>query len=181
MNEITVIVDSRERCNMNILKYLNENNIKWIVEKLDFGDYTCKVNLDGKEVDLRNILVIERKNSLTEISNNFCRCRNQFETEFCKGINAGAKWVLLVEDEKVREKCKLRIEMDKVGIDQETIFRKTWRSRMSGNAMTASFKAFKERYNLELVFCKQKDTAKRMLEIFDREVESIKLLNKGDD
>ncbi len=178
MDKIIVIVDSRERSNMNVLKYLNENNIKWIVEKLDFGDYSCKAALDGKEIDLRNIITIERKANLTEISNNFCRCRNQFETEFCKGLAVGCKMVLLVEDALVREKCKLRIEMDKAGIDQETKFRKTWRSRMTGNAMTSSFKAFKERYNLELVFCKQKDTAKRMLEIFDREINLYKEVTK---
>jgi len=163
-----ILVDSREQRNQHILQKFSELDIKFKCKKLEFGDYSFEI--DG--ISFENICAIERKANLTELSGNLCQGRTRFETEFCKGLLNNCKMVLLIEDESVREKCKLRVAMDKTTIDADTKFRKTWRSRMTGNSMVASIKAFKERYNLELVFCKKNQTANKMLEIFEREVKN---------
>ena len=165
-----IIVDSREQRNMNILSYLNENGIPWTVRKLEFGDYSFEV----KGISYEDKCCIERKQNLSELAGNFTKGRNRFDAEFCKGKAMGCRMLLLVEDGKAREKLKLRVQMDRAGIDEDTKFRKTWRSRFSGNSMVGSIKAFKDRYDLELVFCNKKSTGKQIVEIFKKYLEGEK-------
>ena len=40
LEDMVVIVDSREKKNEHILEYLNGEGIKWRVEKLDSADYS---------------------------------------------------------------------------------------------------------------------------------------------
>ena len=164
-----IIVDSREQRNMHILKTFNELGIAWKVKKLEFGDYSFEV--DGKSFEEE--CVVERKMSLSELAGNFCKGRIRFESEFCKAKSVNCKMVLLVEDLKARDKMKLRVNMDNAGIDLETKMRKTWRSRFSGNSMIGSIKAFKERYDLDLVFCSKVRTAKEIVGVFEKYLEGV--------
>ena len=61
IKKVTVIVDSREQENKHIIDYLNKFNIKYIVQKIDFGDYSFVVAEKGVTKDFRLSCVIERK------------------------------------------------------------------------------------------------------------------------
>ena len=62
MNNL-IIVDTREKGHKKILEYFNENNIDYIVSKLDYGDYKLYKN---------NNVVIDRKDNLLELAGNLC-------------------------------------------------------------------------------------------------------------
>lgn len=158
-----IIIDSRERSNFSIVKVLNEKKMEWCVKKLEYGDYSFEINGESYEKKC----VVERKMNLTELSGNICQGRNRFEIEFCKGKADNCEMTLLIEDLKAREKMKLRAQMDASGIDWDTKFRKTWRTKCTGNSMIGSIKALRDRYNLNLVFCSKVRTASEMLRIFE--------------
>lgn len=100
LKQMVVLVDSREQKNGHILDYFQRQGIPYKVEKLDFGDYSCKLPAAaaGRDIYFHDSVVIERKNSLEEISGNLTKGRERFETEFLKARNAGAKIYLMIED-----------------------------------------------------------------------------------
>ena len=97
---LTVLVDSRERKNKHILDYFNRQGIAYEVQKLDYGDYSCKLpaSAAGRDIYFHDSIVIGRKNSLEEISGNFSKGRERFEAEFLKARSVGCKIYLMVED-----------------------------------------------------------------------------------
>lgn len=81
IKDMTIIVDTREVKNQHILDYLKENNIPYIVQKLDTADYSFFLP-NYHELNLDRKFIIERKNSITEICGNFTKGRERFAREF---------------------------------------------------------------------------------------------------
>ena len=81
LDDIVIIVDTREKKNEHILKYLYDNGIKHIVDKLDSGDYSIMLP-NYPELELDRKFLVEKKNSLDEISQNFTKHRSRFAREF---------------------------------------------------------------------------------------------------
>ena len=100
LKQMVVLVDSREQKNGHILDYFNRQGIAYEVQKLDYGDYSCKVpeSVAGRDIFFHDSIVIERKNSLEELSGNLAQNRDRFESEFLRARNAGAKIYLMIED-----------------------------------------------------------------------------------
>lgn len=99
--QMIVLYDTREKRNEHILSYFDKQGITYRKEKLDFGDYTFLLPSAATgqgDIYFHDSIVIERKNSLEELSGNLAQKRTQFETEFLKARNAGAKIYLMVED-----------------------------------------------------------------------------------
>ena len=211
---IVVVVAGNEQSNWHIIKRLNEKGVKFMATPMKYCDYSFYIP-GSKSLGIDETIffwdkvAIERKQHLTEICGNLGDRRNQFDTEFSKAKNDGCKPVLIIEDEKGREKIKLRKELDvglmklrheikayenkikkeadpflrelfedekllieqKLNIDTDFAFRKTWRSKLYATSMIASLKAFKERYSLEVIFCKKTETADKMLEIFYKAID----------
>lgn len=102
MQDITIICDSREKSNLHIINYFNENNIKWKCRKLNYGDYSFE--LDG--ISHVTTFAIERKSGLDEISGNLTKGRERFAREFERAYKDKCKMILLIENaswEKIRE------------------------------------------------------------------------------
>lgn len=212
---IIVIVDSREQKNLHVLSRLSEKGIKFMVSALKYGDYSFYIQGNEEQGIEESIffwdkVVVERKNSLLEIAGNFCKGRTRFYQEFAKAKNDGCKVTLMIEDEKGRDKIRLRKELDvglqkvkqhikeyekrikdepdefirqlledekllieqKLNIDEEFALRKTWKSRFCANSMIAGIKTFKDRYDLDVIFCKKTESADKMLEIFYKAIDS---------
>ena len=153
-----IIVDTQEKRNMHILEEFNNQNIKWTASKLKYGDYA----IEGYE----KCFVVERKANLLELAGNLSQQRIRFETELAKARADKCEILLLLEDDKARAKVKLRIEMDRANVSMDTRFKKTWRSKFSGNSMAGSIKAFKDRYKLKLLFCKKCDAGNEIVKYF---------------
>lgn len=97
-----VIVDTREKNIDHILKAFEKNNIKYERRTLPIGDYI----VEGPRGYVPNV-VIERKNSIDEITSNLLDTatkdengNNRFTRELIRAKRANKKFILLIEDEK---------------------------------------------------------------------------------
>jgi len=85
LKDIVIIVDTRERKNKHILDYFDENKIKYIIRKLDSADYSF-ILPNYPELHFDESILVEKKNSLTEISGNFTSGRKRFTNEFDRAM-----------------------------------------------------------------------------------------------
>lgn len=151
-----LLVDSREKENSHILNYMAVNEISVKENQpLKFGDYSfIKDN-----VDYRNKIVIERKNSLDELSlnltsgkkDNQVNRRERFKNEFKRAKESGAKIILLIEN-----------------ATQKDILNHNYRSKLHPNAFMGSLNSWHSKgYIDNIFFCESKnDTGWAMLKIF---------------
>jgi ERCC4-type nuclease len=79
--DITIIIDSREQKNQHIINYFKDNDIPYIVDKLHIADYSFYLP-NYSHLGLDRKFVVEKKNSLDEISGNFTKDRDRFAREF---------------------------------------------------------------------------------------------------
>lgn len=94
IKNINVIVDTQEKVNYWILEYFRENGIIFQIKHLKAGDYAFSLN--GKPQSI----IIERKNSLTELSGNLKPGKNnrdRFYKEFEK-IKKCEKYLIVEND-----------------------------------------------------------------------------------
>lgn len=97
VDSAVVLVDTREKENKHITDYFNEKGIKWATQALDYGDYSIKIESPAayRDLYLTDIITIERKANLNELSGNLGRNRERFEAEFER---AKGKMYLLLEN-----------------------------------------------------------------------------------
>lgn len=95
LEEIVVIVDKQEKVNWWITNYFKREKIAFRVEHLKAGDYACLLN------DNPLSIIIERKNSLTELSGNLATKakKQRFYKEFTKV--ASCEKHLLIENDNL--------------------------------------------------------------------------------
>lgn len=95
LKQLIIVVDSREQKCRHITDYFDQKNIKWVTEKLDYGDYTAKLDIPGlhKSFYLQDICTIERKRGLNELSSNLSHERLRMEREFMR--TRGTFWLLI--------------------------------------------------------------------------------------
>lgn len=97
IDNIIIIIDTKEK-DKYILETIDKYKINYKRESLKSGDYSFMVpKIDGliDERDFRNEIVIERKNSLSEISLNLTRHKDRFSKEFER---TEARVVIMIED-----------------------------------------------------------------------------------
>lgn len=153
LEQLTLLVDTREHNTPAFRRRMKEVNLPWERRKLDFGDYSMKVELeDGEEVDFSRDVTIERKMSLDELCQCYGKDRERFVREFQRAKEAGAKTYLLIEDGS-----------------WEKALEGSYRSRMKPQALTASLTAWLARYNCQVIFCQAKSTPRLLREIVYRE------------
>jgi len=110
LKSMKVVIDTREEQNKHILEYLEKKKVEVINKKMDFGDYSFMIpqNTDlaiERDLYFFNDIVIERKFSLGELSNNLTKDRTRFESELLR--KKDAKFILMVENgswEKIKAK-----------------------------------------------------------------------------
>lgn len=134
-----IIVDTREQKNKHITDYFDRKGIKWCNEKLDHGDYSIKVESPAacRDFYLTDIISIERKANLEELSGNLTHNRDRFNAEF---LRAKGKVYLLIEN-----------------ANYEDIEYGNYNTKFNKDSFRASLNAFEQRYNLHVHY--QKDTS----------------------
>lgn len=100
ISSITILVDTRERCNEHILEYFDRKDIKYKKKKLDYGDYSFMIPANEslsipRDLYFSNKIVLERKGSLEELSGNLTKERERLEKEFTLAPDTK---VLLIEN-----------------------------------------------------------------------------------
>lgn len=154
LENLTLLVDTREQDTKLFRKRLALIGLPYEREKLDFGDYSAMTTTeDGTEYSLKDKVCIERKMSLDELCDCYCKGRGRFSREFERAKMCGAKLYLLVED-----------------ANWENVINHKYRSKMTPQALTASLTAWLARYDCQLIFCKAETTSALIREILYREM-----------
>lgn len=136
IKQMVILIDSREKQNHHIVDYFEKNHIPYEITTLSYGDYSCRMSATTGDIYFHNDIVIERKNSLEELSGSLTRDRERFEKEFLKAGNDGCKVYLMVED---------------MG-GYSSIIDHSYKTEFKPNAYMASLKAWETRFNLNVQF-----------------------------
>lgn len=136
--KIKMLVDSRERSNKNITDVWDKKGIDYYIppKGLRTGDYSIAIQTEnGEVIDFRDKVVIERKNSLEELSTNITKHRDRFIRELERAKENNTKFILLIEDKEWYENLVLG----------------RYNTFTHNNSYLASLMAFKSRYNIEII------------------------------
>lgn len=137
LNDIEIIIDTREKKNSHITNALDEIGVKYVHEKLDSGDYSFRLpNNSGLKLD--KSILIERKNSLDEIAQNFTKHRERFTNEF----------------ERVGD-SKMHILIE--GATWLKLVRGSYRSKLPPKSFMASLMTWNVRYDTNIWMCNKSE------------------------
>lgn len=148
MNNI-IIVDTREKGHKSILKYFDEHNIDYITSKLDYGDYMIYKD---------NSVVIDRKDSLLELSGNLCHTseHERIKREIARAKENGCKdFIFLISESKIKS--------------VEDI--KNWSSphtKVKGGTLLKIMQTMKERYGVRFIICKRADMGGKIIDLLTK-------------
>jgi ERCC4-type nuclease len=142
ISKVEIIIDSREKSIKHITDVFDRMNIKYKVQKLEVGDYCFSYN------DEISKCIIERKNSLDELSQNFTTNRDRFKKEFER----------LTENNK----CHLVIENNIL----DDVICGNYRSQIHRNSFLASLMSFEYRYDISTHFISKAYTAFYITKLF---------------
>ena len=97
---MVILVDTREQKNDHILRIFDKYNFPYRRRKLECGDYSFYIPKDPElgifeDMYFDHDIVIERKASLEELSQNFTKFRQQFKNEM---VQAPFHKVLMIEN-----------------------------------------------------------------------------------
>lgn len=158
--DIQVDTNEKERATKKIFAEFDRQGIHYFSSKLYVGDY---MNLDNPR------LIVDRKQSLSELYTNLCHEHNKgknegrFTKEFERAKQAGIKVVLLCEHgngiktlEDVREWYNPRLDKTPFAWD--------------GRKLHKEIALFLKRYDTEIYFCNKTQTGKRIIELLGGEI-----------
>lgn len=157
--DMVIIVDTREQRNEHILKYFKDNNIKYEIKKLDTADYSFELP-NYPELSLDRMFLVEKKNSLDEISGNFSKDRERFQREFERVGEASIH--LLIE-----------------GATWKKLLKGSYRSKLNPKSFKASLLSWSIRYNCQVWFVGEDESPEILHSILHYELlEKLKDLRK---
>ena len=153
-----VIVDSREKPKAieRTLQYFSDHGIEYEVSKLLFGDY-MDWNRPG--------VVVDRKQNIAELAKNCTVEHERFRREMEKARKAGAVLVVLVEQNRYKDRGAW-VEVDSI----EDILR--WSSphtMVRGEKVYRVLASWTAKYPLRVEFCDKRSTGRRIAEILYRD------------
>lgn len=153
LNNMVVLVDTREKPTKAAERRYSQFGCKHERIALNFADYSAKFPLpDGGWFSLADKVCIERKQSLDELCNCYCKERERFAREFERSKEAGAKIYLLIED-----------------ASWESAYAGKYRSKMFSTALIASMLAWLARYDCQILMCKAETSGRLIKDILYRE------------
>ena len=147
---MVVLVDTREQDTARLRVRLKDMKCEYERCKLDFGDYSAKIPINGEWHTLN--IAVERKMDLSELAQCYCNGRKRFEREFERAQTAGAKIYLLIEN-----------------ATWEDAYSGNYRSKMNPQSLIASILAWLSRYRCQVIFCRQRTSGRLIYDILYRE------------
>lgn len=146
LSKVTIIIDSREKKIRHITSVFDQMNIKYLIKKLDIGDYAFTYqHYDSNEISK---CIIERKNSLDELSQNFGKNRERFKREF-KKLSRDNYCHLLIENNTLND-----------------LISGSYTSQISRNSFLASLLTFEYQYKLRVHFIDRNYSAFMIAKLF---------------
>lgn len=146
LKSLVILVDTRENVNDHITGYFNSKGIVFKPYKLDSGDYSVMLPSNAELGIMRDLyfdkqVLIERKNSLEELSGNLAQHRERFESEFYRV--PGCRKYLLIEDGSYND-----------------IFAGKYSTGVNPAAFAASVMAFQHRFGINITFVSKEHSGK---------------------
>ena len=153
-----LLIDTRERPKaiQSIMRTIERMGIPYERTKLLFGDYQ---DYNRPEV------VIDRKQSIQELAQNCTRDHVRFRAELDRAKKAGAKLVILVEQNRYKDGDEWRTVEDITDLMYWTGPHTTIR----GEKVYRVLRGWMAKYNIDVQFCDKRNTGKRILEIIYHE------------
>nr|DAZ16488.1 MAG TPA: ERCC4 domain protein [Caudoviricetes sp.] len=161
---MNIQVDSREKAKaiQKIITEFDRHGVNHFVSKLYVGDY---MNFDNPR------LIIDRKQSLSELCNNVCQEHNRFRDEILRAREHGIKLIILCEHGKGAERLEdviwwknpRRVERYKDLKTGKWMERET--KATTGDKLYKILRTFERKYGCRFLFCDKKDTGRRIIEL----------------
>lgn len=150
---IEICVDTREHDNAALKWRLEQMKCPTYRAALNVGDYAARFPLPGGGwYDLADRCVVERKQSIDEISGNLGRNRERFIREFDRAKEKGTRIYLLIENSSFGQ-----------------IYRHEYGSRMNEESIIGSLLALLARYDCRLIMCDAAKSGQLIKKILARE------------
>jgi ERCC4-type nuclease len=146
LKNLVILCDTREQSNEHITGYFSNKGIVFKSCKLDSGDYSVMLPAAPDLGIVRDTyfdrqIIIERKASLEELSNNLAQCRDRFEAEFYRV--PGCRKHLLIEDGSYQD-----------------VFTGNYNTGLNSAAFAASLMTFQARFGLNVSFVSREHSGK---------------------
>lgn len=111
LDSLVICVDTRENANSHITNFFDKKKIPYCVEKLPFGDYSCKIpkgtlNMFTTDIYFTNDFVIERKNSIDELAGNLKEDAARLKKELAHLNMYQIRYLVYVEDPNFEENLR---------------------------------------------------------------------------
>lgn len=142
LKNIVILIDSREKSMEHITSYFDKHKIKYEIMALPSGDYSFALDA-MPELDIQhrlyfyNDIILERKNSLEELSGCFSQSRERFNDEWSR-CYAKRKY-LLIENNTYEDLVYGRYD-----------------TKYNSKSFLGSLHSFNAKYGLETVFMPNK-------------------------
>lgn len=149
-----IIVDSREKPKAiaNILKYFDQNGIEYEVSKLLFGDY-----MDYN----RPQIVIDRKQNIAELAKNCTTEADRFKREMDKARKAGAQLVILVEQNRYKDRDRW-IQVSDI---EDLLCWSSPHTMIRGEKVYRVLVSWSAKWPIRVVFCDKRQTGQQIIKI----------------
>ena len=147
-NKTVIQIDSREKRNQHITDRFTDKRIDYLVSKLPWGDYQ---NWDNPR------LIIERKNSLTELASSLGKDFRRFKAEIKEATRFGVHIIILIEEDGYFD-----LEDIKCWVNP---YKKKNPRAMSGETLYKILHSHMQYYNVEVHFTTKNESADRILEL----------------
>ena len=153
-----LLIDTREKPKaiQGILRTIDRAGIEYERTKLLFGDYQ---DYNRPEV------VIDRKQSIQELAQNCTRDHVRFRAELDRAKKAGAKLVILVEQNRYKDGDEWRT----VENITDLMYWTSPHTTIRGEKVYRVLRGWMAKYNIDVQFCDKRNTGKRILEIIYHE------------
>lgn len=150
LDNIVILVDTREQNNKHITDWFDKNNIKWESKKLHTGDYNFKITKNDslcRDVYFTDMVIIERKGSIDELAENITDKSGRFLRELGRFINV--------------DNCNLIIENDTL----DDIFYGNFNSKINKTALMRTMLTLRQRHNFHVDFISKDNIAEYIYEL----------------
>ena len=154
LETMKIIVDTREHPGKRFNSRMKQAGLPYVREKLEFGDYSARCEMNGVTISIAEAVAIERKMNGNELAQCFTHERDRFRAEFERAKETDARIYLLVENENMEKLYK-----GAYGDSEQ------YRSKMNAKSFMGSFYAFIAEYGLIPVFCKEETSGKVIRDI----------------
>lgn len=159
-----ILVDTREKPKAigKILEYFGSHGIQYDTSKLYFGDYMEYTNPR---------LVIDRKQNVAELAKNCTSDHERFKRELERVKNAGAHLVILVEQDRYKD----RDEWVNIRDISDLMLWSSEHTQVRGEKVYRILASWCAKYPISVEFCDKRSTGRRIVEIlYKRKTEADK-------